>query len=114
MKSAKRAAWRSWRSPSPVTEWEKSWFLALLASIMCIWLFADTLNRADTSFRSSISYLAVAAMFGVAGVVGLHRRRHTRLRAKRLRDGLCLECGYDLRASGAACPECGTPACARS
>jgi hypothetical protein len=50
-------------------------------------------------------FLLAAAPLAFAG-------RAARQRRVRLRRGLCLSCGYDLRGGGERCPECGTPASA--
>jgi hypothetical protein len=42
------------------------------------------------------------------------RARRARVRRQRGRRGLCLECGYDLRASGETCPECGAVAAGKA
>lgn len=48
--------------------------------------------------------LMLAVLPGIQGM-RLHRAHRQRQRAK---NGLCVNCGYDLRASPDRCPECGT------
>ena len=47
-----------------------------------------------------------ALLVATAPVFRARRMRH--LRARRVAQGQCPECGYDMRATPGACPECGT------
>ena len=76
------------------------------------WEFAG-IGRYDTSAVGGGTYWLIpfAHLVGLCGLpaalrVGLAARRHFRRRA-RYRRGLCLDCGYDLRATPDRCPECG-------
>ncbi len=63
-------------------------------------------NLVDYEFvEFSVRLPALAIISGgilICCIVPLHRRRR-----KRKKLGLCLKCGYDLRASKDRCPECG-------
>ena len=56
--------------------------------------------------RVTVPYWSLAIPLAVLPVFVPLGRRYGR-RAHRRRNGLCLRCGYDLRATPGACPECG-------
>ena len=60
----------------------------------------DVLNVAVPMWLPTLVFGATALYLGLSNL--LFRRPYRRRR------GLCLECGYDLRASKERCPECGT------
>lgn len=51
-----------------------------------------------------VPYWAPAILFGIVPAIGLVRWS---LGIGRFAKGMCRKCGYDLRASGEICPECG-------
>ena len=56
--------------------------------------------------RPTIYIFGLAMLLaGVVANMSYHHRKTSR--RSRLRRGLCLACGYDLRASPEQCPECG-------
>jgi len=75
--------------------------------------FRDPTGKSDMLRERDIIVPAWGPLGLCAGVCGwlvlfpIRRRWRT---ARRLREGLCLKCGYDLRAHqpGGRCPECGT------
>ena len=59
----------------------------------------DVLNLAVPLWLPTLVFAAAAIQLGLSNLI--FRRPYRRKR------GLCLECGYDLRASKERCPECG-------
>jgi hypothetical protein len=79
-----------------------------------VWIGLQTFPRNYGRTRSTVATAPLAMFVGL--IIGLSAwtliASARRGNAQRSR-GLCLVCGYDLRASANRCPECGTPISAR-
>jgi len=60
-----------------------------------------------TVWTVALPYWSLAVLSGIVPVIWVERYRRDGVRRRRAAAGLCAYCGYDLRASGERCPECG-------
>jgi len=77
---------------------------AALVLLICLGPFAYGLLPRSFQLPATLFIAAVAFIIGWLTAYGAACRRRDWLRA---REGKCLRCGYDLRASSDRCPECG-------
>lgn len=61
-------------------------------------------NRERDKLLVDVVYVALMLSFSARAALLHHRQR---VRERRRQSGQCELCGYDLRASGSVCPECG-------
>jgi hypothetical protein len=80
-------------------------FLAVLLIVGCLIFLAGAAVLVSV-FPARLS-LIVLALILVAGSLSYRSARADEQRQHRRANGLCPECGYDLRATPGRCPECG-------
>ncbi len=99
--------WRFNTTPAAPLAWERRWWVLGFSH----WRVKFPPNAAHSGMYVvgfSIPHWFIALLFGVAPGMSARRWWLARRRRRRLLAGLCANCGYDVRAGGERCPECGT------
>ena len=97
----------AWRSQFPPPSRFRRFGFIIGHEPMIATALTGTLVKDGTWSYLVVPYWALTlalALILAATLQGLRRRR----RADRLKQNLCVQCGYDLRATPDRCPECGT------
>ena len=75
-----------------------------LAEPFGMWAGFGYMHRSTGRVAISVPYYFIALLTAVPAILWVRKRRRLRYRRQA---GLCVVCGYDLRASPDRCPECG-------
>ena len=70
-------------------------------------ILSPFLNETTVKSISIAAALLMAALIAWQILSAVRDNLRKRREAKRIRDGLCRKCGYDIRESAERCPECG-------
>jgi hypothetical protein len=115
--SARRTGWHELSNPLRTT----TAFVVSIVTCAAIAIGATVWDATDNSLGPEhplpiarlalrlVTLFATAAAIAIASITAVRMGRQ----AMRVREGLCVKCGYDLRASTDRCPECGSPVPAR-
>lgn len=74
--------------------------------LAAVWLVRAVLDRASSGWIGLAIIVVILSIYIIPMFYGF---RQATMHANRQTEGLCPNCGYDLRASKDRCPECGTP-----
>ena len=103
--------------PRRTFDWPSAWLLFSALLVLAGCPITSVLGRRDVTplpeYAPALYWIVVLTSLIASTVVFL---RHSYLRGEtelRRRQGTCLRCGYDLRATPDKCPECGMAAPAR-
>ena len=90
--------------PQPAFPPDRSPFINLAGLVAGRWEY-----EALSGFTLTVPCWLAVVLTGALPVMWYWRFRRKRAERRRSVQGLCIACGYDLRATKDRCPECGTP-----